>query len=407
MNALLPLTAVCVTATLLLPRIRRSRGWRATVTPLASIIGSGFLVVVPLLGHLVGFYAPIAMLSVLVTAWLLGDAVRFNIRHAEPLLASSTEPSAPTARRIERVSDASLGFAYLLSVTFYLRLLAAFALSPLAGEHHLAEDTLCSALLILIGVGGYLRGLDWLERLEEYAVSTKLGVIAALIVGWTVHDLGAMSAVSWSQLRPRPMPPMDLARTLGGVLIVVQGFETSRYLGQRYDAALRIRSMRHAQWVSALVYLLFVTITIPSYPDLPHQVDETALVGLSRHIAPVLPPMLVLAALASQFSAAVADSVGAAGLFAQTVGTRLGLRERHGYLLVAATGVMLVWATDIFHIIAFASRAFALYYAVQCTLAAWIAWRGPRSARSHPAAARFAALTLLMVWVVVFAESAD
>ena len=33
---------------LLLPRLRTWSGWRATVTPLASIIGSGFLVLGPI-----------------------------------------------------------------------------------------------------------------------------------------------------------------------------------------------------------------------------------------------------------------------------------------------------------------------------------------------------------------------
>jgi len=41
-------------ALLFLPALRNSDDWRATVTPLASIIGSGFLVVAPLLGYAVG-----------------------------------------------------------------------------------------------------------------------------------------------------------------------------------------------------------------------------------------------------------------------------------------------------------------------------------------------------------------
>tara|TARA_R110002051_G_scaffold271530_2_gene332023 strand:- start:8466 stop:8675 length:210 start_codon:yes stop_codon:yes gene_type:complete len=33
-----------------------------------------------------------------------------------------------------------------------------------------------------------------------------------------------------------------------GLRVAVQGFETSRYLGAEYDAQIRIRSLRLAQW---------------------------------------------------------------------------------------------------------------------------------------------------------------
>ena len=46
------------------PRLMAAPGWRATVTPLASIIGSGFLVAGPILAHAVGPWAWLAMLAV-------------------------------------------------------------------------------------------------------------------------------------------------------------------------------------------------------------------------------------------------------------------------------------------------------------------------------------------------------
>jgi hypothetical protein len=44
--------------------------------------------------------------------------------------------------------------------------------------------------------------------------------------------------------------------------------------------------------------------------------------------------------------------------------------ERQGYLLVCLVGLVLTWLADVFTIIAFASRAFALYYGVQSFIAA-------------------------------------
>jgi len=46
--------AVAIAVVVLRPAMLRSQSWRATVTPLASIIGSGFLVAGPVIGHAAG-----------------------------------------------------------------------------------------------------------------------------------------------------------------------------------------------------------------------------------------------------------------------------------------------------------------------------------------------------------------
>ena len=53
--------------------------WRATVTPLASIIGSGFLVLAPILVYAYGSKAPLVMGALVLGAYLFGSAIRFNI----------------------------------------------------------------------------------------------------------------------------------------------------------------------------------------------------------------------------------------------------------------------------------------------------------------------------------------
>ena len=74
--------ALCAIVFLVLeqPKVAKSNFWRATVTPLASIIGSGFLVVGPILDHTFGAYAPLGMLALCALAYLFGMAVRQNIR---------------------------------------------------------------------------------------------------------------------------------------------------------------------------------------------------------------------------------------------------------------------------------------------------------------------------------------
>ena len=58
----------------------------AMSTPLASIFGSGFLVVVPVLVSAVGPWAPLAMGLVALVAFGVGAIVRHNIVCAEPVL---------------------------------------------------------------------------------------------------------------------------------------------------------------------------------------------------------------------------------------------------------------------------------------------------------------------------------
>jgi predicted lipid-binding transport protein (Tim44 family) len=66
-------------------RLAASSNWKATVTPLASIMGSGFLVSAPLLAGIVGNLAVVCMAILLVLAFAVGGAIRFNIRHFEPI----------------------------------------------------------------------------------------------------------------------------------------------------------------------------------------------------------------------------------------------------------------------------------------------------------------------------------
>ena len=149
-----------------------------------------------------------------------------------------------------------------------------------------------------------------------------------------------------------------------GLIITVQGFETSRYLAAEYDAATRIRTMRISQLLSSAIYLVYITMTTLCFTDSQVGDSETAIVGMTQLVAPVLPVMLVAAALAAQFSAAVADTAGCGGLAQES--THQHIKAKFAYLLVSTFGVGLTWVADIYSIIALASRAFAAYYAVQC-----------------------------------------
>lgn len=389
MSLLVIVSAALVAAYLVLSRrLGASESWSATVTPLASIMGSGFLISAPLLGHLVGTSAVVFMLGLLVLAYAVGGAIRFNIRHFEPIENQTHGPPQIVAF----LSRAVLVGAYFISVAYYLQLLAAFVLHQTGIESYYAANIITSLLLVVIcGIGG-LKGLASLEKLERYAVALNLGMIASLLVALVVHNLRLWLGGEWAlpDLHPR-VDSRDL-RTVLGLLIVVQGFETSRYLGGQHPAGLRITTMRRAQLLSGGIYLLFVALaTVLFEADMGS--DVTAILNLTAPLAVVLPLLLVAAALGSQFSAAVADTAGAGGLLEDL--SQRKLPARYGYLIILLLTLAITWGTDVHQVIALASRAFALFYALQCGVAFLVSWHHHRERRSRTInLIRFALLTL-------------
>lgn len=391
--AILAVALACALA-LAAPRLSRAPLWRATVTPLASIIGSGFLVLGPILHASYGWAAPLVMAGLCVVAWLFGAAIRSNIRALE------TSPRRGAAERaLETAASWTLAFAYVVSVAYYLNLLGAFGVSLTEVDDRFHARALTSCVFVLILFVGVVYGFGALERLEQASVSVKLAIIAGLLAGLAAH-FGEAAAAGALVAPPPTLSPWPGLTLAFGLVVTVQGFETSRYLGARYDAQMRVRSMRLAQLLSAGVYLVYIGLL--SYAFAPGALgrDETAIIDMIRVVAPVLPAMLVAAALSAQFSAAVADTGGSGGLIEELTGGRVPARA--GYGLLVAIGLALTWTADVFEIISYASRAFALYYALQSAIAALSA------ARSAPArAAGFAALALLGLAMALLGRPAE
>ncbi|NOZ95957.1 MAG: hypothetical protein GXP47_14635 [Acidobacteria bacterium] len=375
-------------------RLAASRSWKATITPLASIMGSGFLVSAPLLAGIVGNLAVVCMALLLVLAFLVGGAIRFNIRHFEPI---ETREHGP-AQNIAFLSRIVLIGAYFISVTYYLELLAAFAFKAAGVHSEAAADGLTTALLVIIGCVGMWRGLKELESVEKFAVALNLGMIGALILALALYNVHRLLAGTWAL--PAISSDIDLhdLRVLLGLLIVVQGFETSRYLGDEHPAEQRIATMRNAQLISTVIYLVFIALaTVLFHGGLG--ADVTAIIDMTRPVAVVLPLLLAVAAIGSQFSAAVADTEGAGGLIEDI--TERKVSSRYAYLLILMVTIVLTWSTNVNEIIAYASRAFALYYSLQCGVAFFVAHRMKGSARRPHRLALFASLAV--VCFLVFA----
>lgn len=385
------------TAILLTPRLRASPGWRATVTPLASIIGSGFLISLPLLARDLGSYAIVGMTALIATAYLIGGAIRFNIRYGEKLFGKD---GAAGIGALDRVSHLALALAYFISVTYYLSLLAAFLLKGVAIEDPISSKAVTTAILVAIGSYGFWRGLHGLENIEEYAVGAKLGIIAALLAGLLFVNLHLL----WNGQFRIEAPPSQISwhaiQIVFGLLITVQGFETSRFLRGAYPAQLRIRTMRNAQLISGAIYFVFfalATILIGSRPARP---DVAAIVDMVSVVGTAMPILLTAGAVFAQLSAAVADAIGAAGLIFES--DRHHVSRRYAYPLIAAVGIGMTWFVNVFEIIALASKAFALFYAMQCLVAAGVAIRNPAVNHRALRAVGFAGLSIFAMLLMSF-----
>jgi len=369
-------------------RLAASTDWKATVTPLASIMGSGFLVSAPLLAGTVGNLAVVCMALLLVLAYMVGGAVRFNIRHFEPI---ETKEHGP-AQNIAFLSRIVLAGAYFISVTYYLELLAAFAFKAAGVHSETAANGVTTALLVAIGGIGIWRGLQELESVEKYAVALNLGMIGALIVSLAAYNVHMLLHGTWAL----PSIPSDIDfhdfRVLLGLLIVVQGFETSRYLGDEHPAEQRIATMRSAQILSAIIYLVFLALVTVLFRS-GLGADVTAIIEMTRPVAIVLPFLLAVAAIGSQFSAAVADTEGAGGLIEDISERKVS--ARYAYLLILLVTVVLTWSTNVNQIIAYASRAFALYYSLQCVVALVVAHQLKDSPRRSQRLVLFGSLAVI------------
>ncbi len=363
LDIVIVLSAVIAGGVLLSPRFSRSEVWRATVTPLASIIGSGFLVLAPILVSAYGRGAPLVMAGLCLGAYLFGAAIRYNImaRHVEDPADNDV-----SIERLEIAASWALVFAFMISVAYYLNLFGAFGVSLTLLDSPINAKLLTSAAYLLILVVGWTHGFKALERMEYAAVTLKLGIIAGLLVGliWYFYLQASAGQLFFHEPGLSGWP----AFTLGfGLIITVQGFETSRYLGHDYSSDTRIKSMQLAQLVCTVIYMAYIGLFAYAFDRSQFHLTETAIIDMMGLVTPVLPLLLVAAALAAQFSAAIADTSGSGGLVEEL--TRGRMTARYGYALLVFIGLLMTWQADVFQIIAYASRAFAAYYTLQSAIA--------------------------------------
>lgn len=364
----------------------------ASVTPLASILGSGLLIIVPVLESTLGGLAVFGAVAICAVAWLIGTVIRHNVIVVEHRRASGTLDSRTA--RVGRLADAVIVIAYVISVALYVRIMAKYLVEFFnsAGSALWEPVIACVAVALIVGIGA-ARGFTGLDRLDRVSLTAVLVLTTVLAAVLLIHD--ATAAASTSMSVP-PIPAMSLITTLqvlGGIVITVQGFETVRYLGDDYDAPVRVSASRVAQLISSFIYIGFVAVATPVMGlGTPAGADST-LLSITGRIAPWLALPLVLSAVLSQFSAAIADTAAADG---NLRGLNPWFRGTRPYLISGAAAIALAATVPTLTIVAIASRAFAAYYALEAVIAI-------RTSTGPLRKTGFGLLAVLMLAVTIFA----
>lgn len=357
-------------ALLITPKLTNQKAWSATVTPLASIIGSGFLVSVPLLASAIGIWAVLAIIVLTALTYLIGGAIRYNIHFGESMFKS---PKISLGiKTVETLSHLVLIGAYFISVGYYLVLLSVFSFKLLGLDNPFLGKVIASTIVVLICAVGTFKGLSGVEKAEKYTVSANLAAIAAMLIGLLIFGFDLPNGYSWSAAAKQDhVYDWDTFRFVMGLLVIVQGFEITRFMGQMYDAETRISAMKRSQKISSIVYVIFFILMVPLFPYFPLKADVAGVIEVLGRVTPWLPFIVMGGAIASQFSASVADSIGAGGLISDTTDQKI--TPKRAYILIGLASVFVIWETDVLSIVTLASRAFALFYGLQCVVASLIA----------------------------------
>ncbi|MEO5534846.1 MAG: hypothetical protein ABIR17_06890 [Pseudolysinimonas sp.] len=372
--------------------VRRRTVVAAAVTPLASILGSGLLIIVPVLERTLGALAVFGAIAICAVAWMLGTVIRHNLIVVEARQAAKTLDLATA--RLGRLADAVIVIAYVISVALYVRIMAEYLVAFFISGGSPAVEALVAcvsiAVIILIGM---LRGFRGLDRLDRIALSVVLVLTAVLGSVLIASDVGGF-ATGAVTVPPIPALPIgQIFMVLGGIVITVQGFETVRYLGADFDVATRVRASRLAQAIASFIYIGFVAVATPLMGLGTAAGADTTLLDITARVAPWLALPLVISAVLSQFSAAIADTEAADG---NLNGLNAWFHGRRPYLITGLAAIAIAATIPTLTIVAIASRAFAAYYALQCVIAL-------RTSRRWPHRVGFGILALAMLAVTLFA----
>jgi hypothetical protein len=350
------------------PRVQGSRLYKATVVPLGEIMDVGFIVFSPVVIALFGDDATWAMLGLCLLGILTGSAISYNIKHYEPLIGRP-DP----LHRWNSIAIWALLAASMVNIAYYAQLLMTLVWLPLGDLYSPGLVTVTAAALLgILAVYGSSRGLMALNAVGNRTTAFNLAAIVAVLVAFATFNVQQLIAGDFAWPRVAGPEPESF-RQLLGLFVLVQGFEASRYIGAYISADERVKTMRWAQYLASVVFVLFVFFSLVLFARVEPPDDVTAIFEVSEQVSAFLPFLIMAAALGSQLSAIVNDTETRTEMLAGQVGERLSRRWTFPLFLVPA--ILVVLLTEVSSAVALASRVFAAYYLSQALIAGRLAWR--------------------------------
>jgi hypothetical protein len=373
------------------PKVQQSERYKAMVVPLANIMDVGFIVMSPAIVLLAGFAAPLVMLGICLLAIATGFAIAYNIRHYEPL-----EGTDDPVNRVGYVSRWALTFASIINIAYYTLLLITLLLWPLdlySVTNLAIGGTVLLVVLIIVGMAG---GMDWLNNLGNKTTAFNLSAVVAVVTAFIVYNIQEWLGGRWDLGETEVMISGEDFRKIIGLFAIVQGFEAARYIGARFGKELRITTMRLAQVIASVVFVVFVASVLILYVQVQTDFSGESIFIVADEVGDFMPWLILLAAIGSQTSAIINATMSRSDML---VDHKMPRRWTFVVLLGPAIAVFLL--VDITEAVALASRVFAAYFVLQAV----IAWILARRAQNWAAVAGFTAIALAMGTITIFGIS--
>ncbi|MBW4935950.1 hypothetical protein [Marinobacter sp. F4206] len=376
-------------------RVQNSEAYQAGVVPLANIMDIGFVAMTPIIVHITGLASGLAMAGLCALGFAMGWVIRYNIRRFEPVSGQKG-----LLHNIEHIAQWALVLASVVNVAYYLQLMGAAIIYPFPFAGVAAFPTIIAVVsLLALGGIGFFHGLGKLNQMGQRTTAFNLAAVGAIIVAFLAYNLEVALAGNWSLPDYRPELTIEGGRQILGFFALVQGFEASRYLSSEYSAELRISTMRKAQIIASVVFVLFPLSTLLLFAEVRPEPTEAAVLQIAEVASPVLPWLVLALAIGSQASASVNAISSRSHVLEEISGNRLPLRVT--FPLLAAGAIAVVLVTDVLSAVAAASRVFAVFFALQCLIALLLAGRH----KEWPKFAGILAVGLAMVIIAIFGIS--
>jgi hypothetical protein len=331
------------------------------------------------------------MLGICLLAIATGFAIAYNIRHYEPL-----EHTDDPVNRVAHVSRWALTFASVINIAYYTLLLITLVLWPLKlySVTNLAiGGVVLLVALIVVGMAG---GMDWLNNLGNKTTAFNLSAVVAVVTAFIVYNIQEWLGGRWDLGQADTAISGEDFRKIIGLFAIVQGFEASRYIGARFGKELRITTMRLAQVISSVVFVVFVASVLILYVQVQTDFSGESIFIVADKVGDLMPWLILLAAIGSQTSAIINATMSRSDMLVDH-----NMPRRWTFVVLLGPAIAIFLLVDITEAVALASRVFAAYFLLQAV----IAWILARRLQNWAAVAGFTAIALAMGTITIFGVS--